>query len=78
MNGKQSRRLRKIIREDMKDFPPIQYQETKVHNKNFFTGNTNLDGTPQFITMRLSTRELVACQRKAYQVAKSLHHMYRG
>lgn len=76
MNGKQAKRLRQIIREDMGNYPVTQYTEVNVHDKQFFTGQTNLDGSPQYVPVRCSTRELVACQRKAYQLAKQLHHQY--
>lgn len=76
MNGKQARKLRKIVREDMPNFPERQYRHVNVHTKQYATGTINLDGTPRYIPLELSTVELVACQRVAYQKAKQLHHMY--
>lgn len=76
MNGKKARNLRKLIRTELEHLPERQYHATKVHTREFFSGSTNLDGTPRMIPLELCTVELVACQRVAYKKAKQLHHMY--
>jgi len=78
MNGKKARNLRKIVRESLGNLPERKYTHTNVHTRQFFTGRTNLDGTPRMIPMELFTVELVGCQRAAYQKTKHLHHIYHS
>lgn len=78
MNGKQARNLRKLVREDMGQLPLVQYEEKNLHTRWLNTGVLNLDGTPKMVPFTTSTRELGGCQRKAYQKAKKLHHLFHG
>lgn len=78
MNGKQARNLRNLIREEMGQLPLVQYEDTNKHTRWYNTGVLNLDGTPGMAPITTSTRQLVGCQRKAYQKAKKLHHLFHG
>lgn len=75
MNGKQARKLRKLIRNNLDGMPVVNYDEVNQREKLYPVG-VNVDGTTRFYPVVVGTRVLNGCQRQAYQKAKKLHHTY--
>ncbi len=77
MNGKQARKLRKLIGDNLSGMPVINYEEVNQREKLYPVG-INMDGTTRFYPVVVGTRVLDACQRQAYQKAKQLLREYHA
>lgn len=77
MNGKQARKLRKLVSENVPSLPERSYERINEREKLFPVG-TNVDGTTKFFPVMVGTVVLDNCKRRLYQKSKPLHHAYHG
>tara|TARA_R100000687_G_C6428345_1_gene154430 strand:- start:603 stop:839 length:237 start_codon:yes stop_codon:yes gene_type:complete len=75
MNGKQARKLRKLLGDNLAGMPVVNYVEVNQREKLYPVG-VNVDGTTRFYPVVVGTRILNGCQRQAYQNVKKLHRAY--
>lgn len=76
MNGKQSRKLRKLIATEGYMLPEVTYTERK--KTKLVQVGVKSNGKPEYHPQEKVTVELGRCQRSLYQRAKRLHHSYYG